>query len=143
MDCMSGRWLPEERPQRKITAAATLAAVIAIGDVLHEVRLRLPLRLRLGRADARRRARARDRPRPVPRRAPGPRRGPASGAALLRSLTLLLFVIGTIGTTLDLVLLGPFENLRQLAPLLLMPTGLLLLFLRDPVRFRLAGRLSQ
>lgn len=53
---------------------------------------------------------------------------PASGAGpLLRSLTLLLFVISAIGTTLDLVLLGHFENLRQLAPLLLMPAGLILL----------------
>lgn len=53
---------------------------------------------------------------------------PASVAGpFLRRLTLLLFVVSTIGTTLDLVLLGHFENPRQLAPLLLMPTGLLLL----------------
>ena len=69
---------------------------------------------------------------------------PASGAIpLLRSLTLVLFVISVIGTTVDLVLLGHFEDIRQLAPLLLMPAGLLLLAWHRIQRGRLGTRTFQ
>ena len=51
----------------------------------------------------------------------------AGAGSRLRSLTLLIFVIGTVGLTCDLVLLGHFEDARQWAPLLLLPASLLVL----------------
>ena len=45
----------------------------------------------------------------------------------MRNLTLLLFVVSTAGSTCDLILLGHFEDARQWLPLLVLPTGLLVL----------------
>ena len=51
----------------------------------------------------------------------------SSTGSRLRSLTLLIFVISTVGSMFDLMLLGHFEHIRQWAPLLLLPAGLLML----------------
>ena len=61
----------------------------------------------------------------------------------LRSLTLLLFAVSASGTTLDLLLLGHFEDMRQLPPLLLLPAGLLLLAWHRIERGRLGTRAFQ
>ena len=52
-------------------------------------------------------------------------RGKTTGR--LRDFLLLLYVIGTAGTVVDLILLGHLDDLRQAAPLLVLPAGLVTL----------------
>ena len=63
------------------------------------------------------------------RAAPAPPEPAARGKTTgrLRDFLLLLFVVGTAGTVVDLVLLGHLDDLRQAAPLLVLPAGLVTL----------------
>ena len=61
----------------------------------------------------------------------------------LRDFLLLLYVIVTVGTVLDLILLGHLENVRQGAPLLVLPAGLLALTWHRIRRTRRATRAFQ
>ena len=54
-------------------------------------------------------------------------RNPWISGSRLRTLMLLVFVVSTAGSIFDLVLLGHFRDAGQWAPLLVLPTGLLLL----------------
>ena len=67
----------------------------------------------------------------------------SSAGSGLRTLTLLIFMIGTTGTMFDLMLLGHFENARQWAPLFLLPAGLLALAWQRAQRAHLSTRALQ
>ena len=66
---------------------------------------------------------------PETRAAPAPPEPAARGktAGRLRDFLLLLYVIGSAGTVVDLILLGHLDDLRQAAPLLVLPAGLVAL----------------
>ena len=53
-----------------------------------------------------------------------------NGGAILRRGLLLIFVLGTIGLGIELLLLGHFEEWRQQVPLVLLVLGLILLAVR-------------